>query len=676
MATEFELFRSLSPAPSDIDLYRSLAATAPDVERGLSASSIRQAIQIREVENKFLELFSQGRMNGTVHTCVGQEFSAVAVAGQLKPEDWVSSNHRCHGHFISKTGNWEGLVDELMGLKSGVCMGVGSSQHLYARGFLSNGPQAALVPVATGIALHHKGIASGPISVSFIGEGTLGEGVLYEALNLASLWQVPQLFVCENNLYSQSTPQVNGVAGSIRARAEAFGLRYFEADTWNAGDLMRVAREAIDFVRAGRKPAFITVRTYRLNAHSKGDDDRNQTEVAFFREHDPLTRLLSGSVSWRRVQSEIQAEVSAHVASSDKSELTRAEYALDQLPRDGRGGEVAVRNEKIRMTLALNRAYRTAVAAGAYMIGEDVLDPYGGAFKVTKGLSSEFPQRVLGTPISEAAITGVAIGLALMGSQAYVEIMFGDFATNVFDQLISNAAKVYHMYAFQASAPVRVRTPMGGKRGYGPTHSQSLEKHLVGIDNVAVLAVTSLEDPASTIEALAHLAAPAVIIESKVDYGRFLWQGNADYRTSKLGGGFGTVLVSPIRRKPTVTVVAYGDSAREIAEELKTIFIETDHVVELLVPVLLHPIDIRPILKSVLQTGRIITVEDGSVAFGIGAEVLAQVFERAPGIRCARVGAEPVPVPSVLALEKQLLPSANKLMQALGQLNDSAELAR
>jgi 2-oxoisovalerate dehydrogenase E1 component len=411
-----------------------------------------------------------------------------------------------------------------------------------------------------------------------------------------------------------------------------------------------------------------------LNAHSKGDDDRDQSEVGFFRDHDPLTRLLSSSASWRRVQSEIQAELSEHIANSAKTELTVAEYAVDQLPRMGRSGEVEVRNDRIRMTQALNRAYRASVAAGAYMIGEDVLDPYGGAFKVTKGLSSEFPQRVLGTPISEAGITGAAIGLALMGSPAYVEIMFGDFMTNVFDQLISNASKIFHMYAFQASAPVRIRTPMGGKRGYGPTHSQSLEKHLVGIDNVAVLAVTSLEDPASTIDALSNLAAPAVIIESKVDYGRFLWQGDADYSTSKIGGAFGTVIISPDRRQPTVTVVAYGDTAREIADELKTIFIETDSVVELLVPVLLHPIDIGPILKSVLKTGRIIVVEDGSVAFGIGAEILAQLFEHAPGIKCARVGAEPVPIPSVLALEKQLLPSANKLMSALQRFNDSAEV--
>jgi 2-oxoisovalerate dehydrogenase E1 component len=243
--------------------FRKLASNPVHLEESVPSEDIRQAILIREVESAFLRLFSQGRMNGTVHTCVGQEFSAVAIAGQLAPDDWVTSNHRCHGHFISKTGNWRGLMDELMGFRSGVCMGIGSSQHLFAKGFLSNGPQASLVPVATGIGVHLKKHDKDAISVSFIGEGTLGEGTLYEAFNLAALWGVPQLIVCENNLYSQSTHQTFALAGSIRGRAEAFGIKSFESNTWDPAALRSVAKEAIDYVRARRGPAFLVVQTYR-----------------------------------------------------------------------------------------------------------------------------------------------------------------------------------------------------------------------------------------------------------------------------------------------------------------------------------------------------------------------------------------------------------------------------
>ena len=178
-----------------------LAEASKDHIDILDPCLIEEALRIRLIEETFLELFSLGKMNGTVHTCVGQELSAVAVCHFLTENDWVTSNHRCHGHFISKTSNWKGLIDELMGLKSGVCGGIGSSQHLYAEGFLSNGIQGSLIPVGTGIALHNKLAMNNCIAVSFLGEGTLGEGVLYEAFNLASLHNVPQLFVCENNFY-------------------------------------------------------------------------------------------------------------------------------------------------------------------------------------------------------------------------------------------------------------------------------------------------------------------------------------------------------------------------------------------------------------------------------------------------------------------------------------------
>jgi 2-oxoisovalerate dehydrogenase E1 component len=658
---------------SSLECFRKLAAEAPDIDESVGPAVIRQALQIRAVEQKFLELFARGAMNGTVHTCVGQEFSAVAVAGQLRPEDWISSNHRCHGHFIAKTGNWRGLIDELMGLRSGVCMGVGSSQHLFAPGFISNGPQGALVPVATGIALHQQRSGRAAITASFIGEGTLGEGVLYEALNLAALWRLPQLFVCENNLYSQSTPQAAGVAGSIRGRAEAFGITFFEGDTWNVQALLATARTAIQHVRSTRTPAFLAIRTYRLNAHSKGDDDRAADEVVWFAKHDPLNRLLSASSSWRDAQQAMKRDVDAHVGSRPRDTLSEAQYTVDQLPSAFPEARDEVRNEKVRMVQALNRAYHAAVSGGAYMIGEDVLDPYGGAFKVTKGLSTEFPQRVLGTPISEAGIAGVAIGLALMGSPAYVEIMFGDFTTNIFDQLISNASKFFHMYAFQAAVPVRFRTPMGGKRGYGPTHSQSLEKHLVGIDNLAVVALTSLEDPGATLAAVERLPGPVFIIENKVDYGRFLWQGSPDYCMHKAGGPLGALLVSPLRHDPTVTVVAYGETAREIAEQLEQLFVETDCVVELVVPGSLHPLNLRPILESARRTGRVFVIEEGSTPFGVSAEIVARLAELEPGLSYQRIGAAPVPVPSVLELEKSLLPSARRLMRALTRGERTAE---
>lgn len=651
-------------AIATVDDFKRLAMSAPSLsEQGVPDACIEEALRIRAVEQKFLALFSAGQMNGTVHTCVGQEFSAVAVAGQVDAADWVTSNHRCHGHFISRTKNWRGLIDELMGLDSGVCRGIGSSQHLYAQGFLSNGLQGAFVPVASGIALHHKRKSLPGISVSYIGEGTLGEGVLYEAMNLAALLKLPHLIVCENNLYSQSTPQPLGIAGDIAARPRAFGFAVFEADTWNVANLLAVAREALAHVRSNGEPAFLIVRTYRLNAHSKGDDDRQPAEIAFFRDHDPLNRVLR-EPRWARVNDAIVAEIDGQVATSDRTVLPLQDYLRDQLPRAVSARQVEVKNRRVRMVLALNQAYRQTLESGAIHIGEDIHDPYGGAFKVTKGLMDAFPDSVFTTSISEAGLVGIATGAALMGTESYAEVMFGDFMTNVFDQLVNNLSKIHHMYAFQASVPARIRTPMGGKRGYGPTHSQSLEKMLVGLDNVAAVYLSSLLDPVTTIAEVSAFPGPVVLMENKVDYGKFLWDCPPHLEAFREMRPAGSLRITPRVGKPTVTIVSYGETAREIADQLQHFFVETDLVPELVVLLMLHPLDIQFVERSVRKTRRLIVVEDGSISFGIGAEVLAQLAERGvPLHKALRIGAEPVPIPSVSSLELQVLPTIARILQ-------------
>jgi len=246
------------------------------------------ALLIRQVENKFLQLFSEGKLNGTVHTSVGQEFSAIAFAGQLKKTDFIFSNHRCHGHYISFTEDIRGLLAELMGKEQGTCGGVGSSQHLCEGNFFSNGIQGGIVPVAAGFALANKLKKNDNIGIVFIGDGTLGEGVLYETMNIISKWEIPLMIVCENNFYAQSTHQSINLAGDILHRAESFGIKTFKSETWEVDDLIQKAEESINFVRNNKKPAFHLVNTYRLNAHSKGDDDREQSEINKYQEIDPI----------------------------------------------------------------------------------------------------------------------------------------------------------------------------------------------------------------------------------------------------------------------------------------------------------------------------------------------------------------------------------------------------
>ena len=170
---------------------------------------------IRRFEESLLELFERGLLNGTTHACIGQEADAVAIVEHLSDDDHVFSNHRCHGHFLARTGDALGLMAEIMGKPEGVCGGIGGSQHLCAPGFKSNGIQGGIVPNAAGIALAKQLDGGGGLSVVFIGDGTLGEGATYETLNLASLWKLPLVVVLEDNEWAQSTPASANLAGSM-----------------------------------------------------------------------------------------------------------------------------------------------------------------------------------------------------------------------------------------------------------------------------------------------------------------------------------------------------------------------------------------------------------------------------------------------------------------------------
>ena len=206
-----------------------------------------QAYLLRTVEQALLRLFAAGKVSGTTHTCIGQEMSAMALEASLDQQrDIIFSNHRCHGHYFAWTDDVDGLVAEVMGKRSGVCGGLGGSQHLCAHGFFSNGIQGGIVPVSAGLAFAQKLAAQRGIVAVCIGDGTLGEGVVYETLNIAEKWRLPLLMVLENNSVAQSTSQAETLAGDISARAAAFGIPVFRGDTWEHGALAREMYRAAD----------------------------------------------------------------------------------------------------------------------------------------------------------------------------------------------------------------------------------------------------------------------------------------------------------------------------------------------------------------------------------------------------------------------------------------------
>jgi 2-oxoisovalerate dehydrogenase E1 component len=643
-----------------------------------SSAVFEQAYLLRTVEQELLGLFAAGKLAGTTHTCIGQEMAAIALASALdRRRDVIVSNHRCHGHYLAWTGDVDGLIAEVLGKDTGVCAGLGGSQHLCAEGFFSNGIQGGIVPVAAGLAFAKKLERRGGIAAVCIGDGTLGEGVIYETFNMAAKWRLPLLVVLENNRYAQSTAQEETLAGDICARAAAFGIRTYHADTWRHEALSERLHEAARQVRGDSAPAFVRIDTYRLAAHSKGDDDRSHDEIAAYTRRDPLNVFMADAE--RAADARLRAvrervlEAIARAETAPVRPLKPARPARGGDETDAAGGAAA--EPAGTQLAAINAALRDWLAADerVILLGEDIRSPYGGAFKVTRGLSDSFPDRVLNTPISEAGIVGIANGLALGGRRPIVEIMFGDFLGLCFDQLLNHAAKFHGMYNGRVTNAVVVRTPMGGGRGYGPTHSQNIEKHFAGMPGLRLLVLHGRTRIGALYQALRTSAEPTLIVENKL-----LYRESCDaelppgFARSETAVPYPTTVLRP-PSKPDLTLVAFGRMsvlAERVAAELAR---DEEIQCEVLLPLSASPLDVEPVLASIAPTGKLLVVEEGASHHDLGAEVVAAVttaYRGARPLRARRIGALPIPIPSSPALEREVLPSAERVRAACLELFD------
>jgi len=274
----------------------------------------RRLVLIRRFEETILAEYRQGAFSGTTHTYIGEEANAVGVISNLEPDDIVVSNHRCHGHFLAYGGDPRALFAELMGRTTGVCGGRGGSQHLHWRNFYSNGILGSTVPLATGIALAEKRQGRGTVTVIFTGDGALGEGVLYESLNIASLWGAPLLIVVENNHIAQTTPTSLALAGTVAGRFSAFNIPVLELDTSDVVEISAAAAPLIAAVRRDQRPQALILNTERFGPHSKSDDTRPPEEIDRLRQtRDPLSNLglRLPDDERRAVEAEVGTEIRA-----------------------------------------------------------------------------------------------------------------------------------------------------------------------------------------------------------------------------------------------------------------------------------------------------------------------------------------------------------------------------
>lgn len=630
----------------------------------LDASKVFQkAYQINRVETALLDLFGTGELRGTVHTCLGQELISAVFSQLVGPDDLVFSNHRCHGHFLATHDNPFQLIAEVMGKSTGVVQGLGGSQHLITKNFYANGILGGATALACGRAFALKQRQERGRVVCFLGDGALHEGIVYEALNLAAKWRLPVLFVLENNGIAQSTAQGETLAGSIQGRAEAFGLQYLKADIWNTKDLFDKMQRSLSQAQ-NFHASFLEVGCYRLAPHSKGDDQRPASERAHYLSIDPLQRYLQQlsdeeSSVFRNIDEAIQRDVKNAQASPALEKNTHTLRSVSDYPQaDSSSTLVARLNSSLHAWLS--------ETPGAVFVGEDVRDPYGGAFKVSKGLSARFPDQVLNFPTSEAALVGFASGAAMGGLSVIAEIMFADFMGLVFDQLYNHATKLQPLSQDATWGNFLIRTPSGGGRGYGPTHGQSPEKYFAVMPGLHVYLLHHRVTIANFYASLMrNLAAPTLVFEPKSLY---------DFVPAPLPEGW-NIAVSPqhtttlsAQKHPDITLVAVG-AMGVMAEEAMTQLSEEEVAVDLILPLVLHRLDLQPILQSLRKTGRLVVTEEATEGGGFSDRLVSQLqslVSFSSRIVCSPAGI----VPAAANLEREFLPSTQRIVTACCEVFD------
>ncbi len=478
------------------------------------------------------------------------------------------------------------------------------------------------------------------------------------------------MIVCENNLFAQSTCQVQTLAGDICACAAAFGVDTAHGNTWEWPELFGQMRESIERVRTTGRPLFHRVDTFRLMAHSKGDDNRPADYIQSHRERDPLdslSRRFAADPRWQQMVSEIDQRVKN---AADRADA--ASFGTIDLPAPSADPHVIdwkrLSFTKERVVQSVKRGLHEGLVQypDVVILGEDVESPYGGAFKCTMGLSQDFEGRVRNMPISELAMLGVGNGLALAGMRPVIEMMFGDFLALAADQWINHAAKFRFMFNDKVSVPLIVRTPMGGKRGYAATHSQSLEKHLLGLPGTRVLCLHHRCNPADLYRTLfAANDLPTLVVENKILYGQTCSSDAPPgfELIASTGHAFPTVRLKPAI-EPEVTILAVGGMSLDAENAVTRLFEEDEIAADLFLPTQLYPFDIDVLAESLEQTRRLVVVEEGQGFVSLGGEIVAQVTERFGrlNVACRRLAAAPVPIPAARPLEQLCLPNADSII--------------
>jgi len=634
----------------------------------------------RLIEEKMLILLRQGKISKWF-SGIGQEAISIGVTKALNADEYILPMHRNLGVFTSRNVPLNRLFSQWQGKQNGFTKGRDRSFHFGTQeykivGMISHlGPQLG---VADGIALAHKLKNENKVTSVFTGEGGTSEGDFHEALNIASVWDLPVLFCIENNGYGLSTPTNEQYrCKDLADRAQGYGMESHIIDGNNIIEVYSKVSEVAESIRQNPRPVLLEFKTFRMRGHEEASGTKYVPEdlMNFWQQKDPVENfkrfLMEENILSEEqdvhFKNEIKAEIDENLKAANEEPVS--EYIeineLNDVYQEFIYQEIKTNSqtETIRFIDAISQAVKQSMQRhnSLVLMGQDIAE-YGGVFKITEGLLEEFgKERVRNTPICESAIVGTAMGLSINGMKAMVEMQFGDFVSSGFNPIVNYLAK--SNYRWNQNADVVIRMPCGAGVGAGPFHSQTNEAWFTKIPGLKVVYPAFPYDAKGLLNTAFNDPNPVLFFEHKALYRSIRQEVPLDYYTLPFGKA------SILKEGEKLTIITYGAAVHWALDTLEGAELENIELIDLRS---LQPLDKETIINSVKKTGKALVLTEDSLFGSLASEISAIISEACFEFLDApvmRLGSGETPIPFAAALEEGYLPK-KKLKEKLQQLID------
>jgi len=654
------------------------------IDRSRLLGLFRTMLVIRHTEEELARCHQQGLIHGACHTYVGQEAIATGVCSHLNGDDVIFSTHRGHGHALAKGMPPVDLIAELFGKVTGCSRGRGGSMHIFSPEIGMLGTSGIVGPCilqATGGGYAFKLANNGQVAVAFFGDGAVNNGAFHEGLNMAAIWKLPVLFICENNQFATEVPfSYSSGIPDVGRRAANYGMFGEEVDGNDVLAVADAAERAVDRARNGHGPTLIECKTYRTRAHAEGMGDftyRTREDVESWKKQCPITTFRSYLLNQCEVTAKELDDIDQEVKDIVVAGRIFATSAQLPQPADALTCVYASPPREIQEPIANSDAREITISqatlealseemesnAAIFVMGEGI-GVRGGNFRTTAGLYSRFgPTRLCDTPICERGFVGLACGAAMAGARPVIDFMFADFVLDGWGEIVNQIAKIQYMSCGRLKMPVLLRGCIGIGHSAATHHSGSYYGMLAQVPGLWIAVPSTPRDAKGLLKHALRCDNPVLFLEH-----REILQTKGPVDIGDFEIPFGKARIA--RSGTDATVVALG-RMNHLCLAACELLAKDGKNIEVLDPRTVVPLDSESILRSVAKTGRLLIVDEPSGPCGFAAEVAALVardgFDDLDAPIYRLTGA-PVPTPYSPILEQAVTPDLDSIVAALRKL--------